>query len=477
MRTGLAVSDRAAYGALAVCVVFAAWLRLPTLGHDSIWIDEAVSLAQSRGSIADILNAVARDNYPPLHNLILAASIHLFGESEWALRSTSALFGLLNIVAVYWVGRLVAGPLAGLFAAALLTFSGFHVWYSQEARSYALLALAATVFAGLSIRLWRRWSVPDAVFLALVGIALLYTHPYGATTWVSVAVAIALAIAIWQQPRGIGLAGWGALQALIFAAFLPWALVLARRAAAIHRDGFWIPYPTPAFVWTQLTEVASGAQLLALLAMFALVAVIPLAALNDDQPSSTGSRAIAPALTIVLVAWALLPAVIGYAISAATTPILVARYLIASLPAILILAGAGMARLATNRKALAIVAFGSALIVVPAININPGPRSDWRNAALAFDSAIRAGDCVVIFGDNGYNALSYYYHQPIGCIRFTASPAGVDPDEIPSDRVLFLLYSSGGRDVLDRFKAPLWTMVREEPFRGVDLAIMARARR
>ena len=49
---------------------------------------------------------------------------------------------------------------AGLVAAALVAVNPFLVWYSQEARSYALLSLltAATVLAfGFALRGDRRW--------------------------------------------------------------------------------------------------------------------------------------------------------------------------------------------------------------------------------------------------------------------------------------------------------------------------------
>ncbi len=134
--------------ALLGILVIGTWLRFRNLSADSIWLDEAESWRQSKGSLADLISATAEDNYPPLHNLLLFAFIKVSGtDTEWVLRARSALLGVANIVAIYWLGALIGGRIAGVLAAAILATSAFHIDYSQEARMYALLALAATLYA------------------------------------------------------------------------------------------------------------------------------------------------------------------------------------------------------------------------------------------------------------------------------------------------------------------------------------------
>ena len=85
-------------------VVIGALLRFHNLGGESLWVDEAVSWTQAKDSLADLIKQTAPDNYPSLHNLALFAVIKLFGDSEWNLRLPSAIFGVANIVALYWLG-------------------------------------------------------------------------------------------------------------------------------------------------------------------------------------------------------------------------------------------------------------------------------------------------------------------------------------------------------------------------------------
>ena len=79
----------------------------------------------------------------------------VFGLGEVGLRSLSALAGTATIPVAYGAGAVLVSRRAGIVAAALVATNPFLVWYSQEARSYALLALlgAATVLAfGLALR-------------------------------------------------------------------------------------------------------------------------------------------------------------------------------------------------------------------------------------------------------------------------------------------------------------------------------------
>src|SRR6202008_5065395 len=78
---------------------------------------------------------------PPLYSILAWVWSKVFGTGEVGLRSLSALFGTATIPLAFVLGREVAGRTTGLVAAALCAFNPLLVWYSQEARSYALLVL------------------------------------------------------------------------------------------------------------------------------------------------------------------------------------------------------------------------------------------------------------------------------------------------------------------------------------------------
>ena len=72
-----------------------------------------------------------------LYYTLLREWMH-FGQTEFVIRSLSALFGIAAIPAVYRLGRRLFDVPTGLIAAALLATHSFHIRYSQEARAYSL---------------------------------------------------------------------------------------------------------------------------------------------------------------------------------------------------------------------------------------------------------------------------------------------------------------------------------------------------
>lgn len=100
-----------------------------------------------------------------------------------ALRSLSAVLGVALVFVMYELGRRLADRRVGIAAALLAAVSEFLVHYSQEARSYALLALLTALSSLCLFRLLDRWSGWSAVAYAAV-ITFLYTHVYGfSSSW------------------------------------------------------------------------------------------------------------------------------------------------------------------------------------------------------------------------------------------------------------------------------------------------------
>jgi mannosyltransferase len=123
-------------------VILGAALRFSTLGLQSYRYDEAVTVGRVlHPSLFDTLSAVPRsESTPPLYYLLAWFWSRLFGTGEVGLRSLSALAGTASIAVVY-LGA-VALPLprrAGLIAAAIVAVSPVLIWFSQDARAYALV--------------------------------------------------------------------------------------------------------------------------------------------------------------------------------------------------------------------------------------------------------------------------------------------------------------------------------------------------
>lgn len=124
-------------------------LRFATLGLQSYHHDEIVTASRVlRLGFIHAMNAVGfSESAPPLYYALAWVWTQITGTGPWGLRSLSALAGVLTIPVAYLVGRELRGPRTGLIAAALVAVNPMLLWYSQEARAYALLAL----FCALSL--------------------------------------------------------------------------------------------------------------------------------------------------------------------------------------------------------------------------------------------------------------------------------------------------------------------------------------
>ncbi len=117
-------------------------LRLIRLTHCGIWLDEtftfynaSLDLNQWQFTIphGDIQNA-------PFYLLLMHFWIKLFGSSPMALRLPSVLASTFTIPFIYLAMKKWDAPrTAAMLIAFLLAISPAHIYYAQEARSYAIL--------------------------------------------------------------------------------------------------------------------------------------------------------------------------------------------------------------------------------------------------------------------------------------------------------------------------------------------------
>ena len=154
-------------------------IRFATLGLQSYHHDEVITAARVLpGSFGHMLHEVHRsESTPPLYYILAWEWSKFFGLGEVGLRSLSALFGAATIPVAYLIGRESAGRRAGLMTMAFVAFNPMLIWYSQEARAYALVVLLCAVSLLFFLR-FRRTGATRDLALWSVGSALAMTSHY-----------------------------------------------------------------------------------------------------------------------------------------------------------------------------------------------------------------------------------------------------------------------------------------------------------
>ncbi len=135
--------------------MLAAVLRFSTLGGQSLWYDETVTASLVRLPFDEFLRALPdSETAPPLYYVLAWIWARVFGSSDLALRSLSAVIGTLVVPAAFLAARELVSRRTGILVALFATVSPLLVWYSQEARAYSLLVLLSTLSLYGFARVW-----------------------------------------------------------------------------------------------------------------------------------------------------------------------------------------------------------------------------------------------------------------------------------------------------------------------------------
>jgi 4-amino-4-deoxy-L-arabinose transferase-like glycosyltransferase len=361
--------------ALLTVVLFGAFvLRLWNLGTQSLWHDEAWSVMSAYQPLRPI-----DPNYPPFFTVLLGAWVTVAGDSVWAMRYWSLLFGVATVAVVALAARRWFGKRAAIIAATLVAVSPLLWVYAQEIRSYVLIPIQVTILLALAEALLRpRDRIPRRVWvwLALVEIIMLYTHNLAVpvVAWLNVVVVVVfLQRRDWPRLRT-----WVLSQAGLFVLYLPWLVTQRSTGTPLNTP----PTVGLALLWDIWQSYFTGIKALVgadsqLMALTAALGVMTLA----------GGLALLAyrrlRWTWLVLSQAILIPVFEVIIILAAHIDFHPRYFLAGLPATLILMAAGLDTLMRRRL---LSGLGTVSTLVLAIGIMA------RVASLVYSSPIYQHD-------------------------------------------------------------------------------------
>ena len=162
--------------AYAVLVLFALVVRFAGIARWEIWLDEACSVVMAT-SPAGVWHELRVDTNAPLYFFLLKGWIAIWGMGPAAIRSLSAIFGT---GAVAGIGLLLRACNArwrtALWGMALCSIAPLQIFYSQEARPYALLSFLVVMAFWTFVRAVKSGTARDWAAHAIAILCGLYTH-------------------------------------------------------------------------------------------------------------------------------------------------------------------------------------------------------------------------------------------------------------------------------------------------------------
>lgn len=216
-------------GLLSAITLAALYLRLQGLGSRSLWVDEAMSVVFAAKPLPELLGLLVTDDvHPPLYPLLLHYWMALAGNSEFAVRLPSLVFGVLLVPLIYATGRRLermAEPksrssfsVLGVVGAAILATSAFHIGYSQTARSYMAITFMGLLSSYLLVRALATKGRKGWIAYGVATALALYTHY---TAFLLLPFHLLFVLATWRAYRGAW-RSWAFTLVASAVAYLPW---------------------------------------------------------------------------------------------------------------------------------------------------------------------------------------------------------------------------------------------------------------
>lgn len=358
-------------------VVLAACFRFYGLTFQSLWLDELLSINHSvpgEGIEEPIHYAITKDGSPPLFNILLYIWRMVFGTGEYPARALSALFGVLGVLGMFFLGRELFSSKVGIYASLITVVLPFHIYYSQEVRPYSLLFLLCALSYFFFIKFVRLKSFKWGLLYVLATACMLYTHYFGLLIFFAQFAYLALVFL-----REKDLERWNFLKShlpiicLLVILFLPW-IGRVRRLSRVKE--IWADIPHSDFVISYVKGYFGGG-------LYVVSVCVLLIGLYLAHKSSKDEFPFHKALLFFNIVMVF---VVPYFRSLTHAPLLTPRNTIVALPAIVLMVSKGLNRF-KNEK-LQILLFGSILLML-VVNIfftngnyyKTITKEQWREAA------------------------------------------------------------------------------------------------
>ncbi len=394
-------------------------VMLPRLGYRDFWQDEAGTWGIVAGDLGELWRIISsNDVNGSAYYVLLWGWQRIFGSGAWQLRLLATVLMALAaavfvLLAARWVRRRVALTIGLVFA-----FHPFLLDWGRQARQYALAVLLVLllvwaldhVVAGEGRRWW--------LLVGAAGALLPYAHGHGLLALGAIFLAMLVAPRDrWQVRDGLVVTGVIGLAAVPVA----WYLTVGDERALN-----WVPPLSPNQVkdlgWTFLGE-PRPTPMFALMVLavggLGLLGVLPLVRSGRARHAASW-RTIDGWRRVLAVSWFAVPILATIAVSV-FAPALVNRYLIVSLPAMLLLVALGLDQLPDRRWLPAAVV--GVFLVSSAVGIKEvyGPYADepWSDLVEAVAERVGSDDAIVVFPPDA----SY----PIGFVIASGGPELPDP--------------------------------------------------
>jgi uncharacterized membrane protein len=406
-------------------VTFALALRCYQLGDENLWIDEVHQVRVAAQHPREIVEnyrpgaVYGTTDQAPLSVLIT----HFFvsgDRSEARARLPSAIFSALGVLWLFLAARMLVPIRTAIVAALFMAICPIDVWYGQEARWYAQWSSITTLSYVLLVRATQTTSLASWTAFALATLVNLYTFIYSLFALAAQGLSFLWLRVAGRLRRG-DMLRFAAVVLLVIVAGLPvlWVVIsstdLPRVGATRQSTLAEVPYTVYAFAvgftfGPSVTELHMSRSPVTIVRQDPLVLLVPavvLPILILGVRDVGKDRGVAPWLIPWLVAPPAMVLLLAFTMPNLTYNV---RYVLASLPAFVLLLSIGVCSLRGAKWWLGFGAVAALMIwsLLNHFNVERYDKEDVRGALAHVRAAnSEAPKQIVVVGQIEY-AIPYY---------------------------------------------------------------------
>ena len=375
---------------LAGATIAALVIRAALISRQSLWFDETATVLVLRGNATHVWHTIEHlESNPPGYYALAWLWTHLTRVSALGMRSLSIAAGVATVPAAWLAARDLADRRAAQLAAVLVAASPFLVWYSQEARNYALFALLATLTIATFARALRSPTSRTLLVWSLSVCLLLATHYFGLFLVVGEAAVLLAQLRTRPLHEAVRLATITAAPIVALSAALT---PLALQQQGSHRTTWIAAAGSLPHRISGLASQFIGGPLASMHTARTAALVVASLALIVYAVAARAHRSGALALVVCLATTTLLP----IAAALAGNDYILARNLAPAVPALLCLIAIGMAALPRRAATFGALALVTVLMLVADVHQLTRPdRQTWRAATAALGPRVDARTVLV----------------------------------------------------------------------------------
>ncbi len=420
---------------LIIVLAIGSILRFAGLADESYWVDEMTTVQLVSQGFSDFIS-IFQSGRPPAYMIAAYFWAQLFGVSEFATRSLTAITSILSLLALYLLGQKLFSKQVALLATLLMALSPFQLYHAQDIRYYSFLIFFAVLSFLFFVRMLESGKLIDTALYIITSILMCLSHSYG--VFAVGAQTFFLGLHLFSYSRGMLIRSVGS-QFLIGLAVLP--MILAQMQNSSEGVMGWLAPPglvellrTPyRFIfgydgWETILVVGLGISLLIVIALVNIFrkgrTSLPDLARNvwDDIVTISQTRT-----AIVLIGlWALVPLLAPFVLSYILGPMFLDRYASAATPAFALLLAFVLVGL---RRLVPVPMSTAAFVIMLAFCLNyyytHPQKEQWREVAALLENH-KHGDDVIAQTIDIETVLDWYYPGDISICSLPEREVGAD---------------------------------------------------